>query len=204
MKSSETERFISHCDKYFEQSNCIVLHATNETTPHIDVLRYPPTEKYPFWKLVTMGASDYKMPKDKNSLGNRNEYMMFIDPELNLEDREEIRWYYNILIGVADYPRKQQLAVTYGHSIEWGETEEDCDMEGAFLEMPCAIQDTGILRCKLGIIKTAVCLQIITLTRGEINKLLEVGPERYSELLYPDFEEKRPHFLCEKKRTDKF
>ena len=70
--------------------------------------------------------------------------------------------------------------------------------------MPGAIQNTDILRCKLSVFKTTICLQVITLTRGEIDKLLEVGPQRYSDLLYPDYGEKSPHFLCEKKCTDKF
>lgn len=46
--------------------------------PHIDALLYAPNEAYPFWKLVTAGASDYKMSAPRGALGKRNEYMMFM------------------------------------------------------------------------------------------------------------------------------
>lgn len=203
MNAREMEKFTAHCEEYFEQPTDMVLHPMKEGMPHIDVLRYKPTEKYPFWKLVTMGASDFKMPKLENSLGNRNEYMIFVDPRLDLTDREVLGWYYNILLGIAHYPAAANIAVTYAHSVEWGEAEEGCDMEGAFLEFPQMIENTGILRCKLGIFKTVICLQAITLTRSEIDKLLEIGPQEFSSFLYPE-DGSAAHFLCEKKRTDRF
>ena len=111
MNTKEMDKLIKHFDTYFGQSEPRVLHSDG-MVPHIDVLVYSPNEKYPFWKLCTMGASDYKMPAPKQALGNRNEYMMFIDPDLNLENREEISWYYNVLLGFANFPRKQQFAGT--------------------------------------------------------------------------------------------
>lgn len=145
MKVSERIKLVDHYNKYFEQENSTTLPSAQYVDHKIDVLRYPPTEKYPFWKLATLGASDYKMPRAKDLLGDRNEYVMFIAPDLSLEDRGEI-----------------------------------------------------------SLFKTIICLQIITLTRGEIDKLLEVAPQRYSDLLYPDCDEASPHFLCDKKRMDKF
>lgn len=203
MTSSEMKKFTAHCEKHFGQPTDIVLHPTKEGMPHIDVLRFAPTEKYPFWKLVTMGASDYKMPKLKSSLGDRNEYMIFIHPEEDLTDRTVTSWYYNILLGIANYSASTQTALTYAHSIEWGEPESGCDMEGAFFEFPQMIETTDILRCKLGLFKTVVCLQAITLTRAEIDHLLAVGPQEFSNFLYPE-DESHPHFLCEKKRSDRF
>lgn len=204
MKPREMEKFIAHCEKYFEQKTEMVLHPSNKDGLHIDILRFEPTEKYPFWKLVTMGASDYKMPKQKVSLGDRNEYMMFIHSDEDLRDKDTLSWYGDILASIAMYPANTKTAVSYAHSIEWGEPEPGCDMEGAFLEMPQAIESTDILRCKLGPFKTVVCLQVVTLTRAEIDKLLEIGPHRFSDYLYPDEEDALPHFFCEKKRTDRF
>ena len=203
MKIREMKRFYEHMDHYFEQTDSTVLHPIVDDGFHVDVLLYKPSEKYPFWKLITMGASDFKMPRLQNSLGNRNEYMIFVDPELDLTDREVLTWYYNILLSIAYYPAATNTAVTYAHSIEWGEAEEGCDMEGAFLEFPQMIETTDILRCKLGLMKTVVCLQAITLTRSEIDKLMEIGPQEFSSFLYPD-DDSKPHFLCEKKRTDRF
>ena len=80
--------------------------------------------------------------------------------------------------------------------------DENSDMVGAYLEMPQMIQDTGILRCKLGLMKTTACLQVILLTREEIDRKLEIGAEQFSYFLYP--EEGRPHYLCERRRSEKF
>lgn len=75
MKTKEMDKLIQHCDTYFEQEDCMVLHPIVDDGLHIDVLLYKPNEKYPFWKLVTMGASDYKMPAIQNALGLQNEYI---------------------------------------------------------------------------------------------------------------------------------
>ena len=200
MNPKEMDKLIHHCDTYFGQTEPMVLH--NEgMRPHIDILMYPPNEKYSFWKLVTMGASDYKMSTPKHALGNRNEYMMFIDAQENLSDREVAGWYTSQLLEVALYPVANKSFVTYGHSMEWP-LDPGEEMAGAYLEMPQVIEDVGVLRCNLGLLKTAICLQVILLTRQEIDRLMELGPERFSYFLYPD--EGKPHFLSQRNRTEKF
>ena len=202
MKQKEMDRLIAHFDRYFCQSDCTVLHATDGILPHIDVLLYAPNETYPFWKLVTTGASDYRMPAPKHSLGNRNEYMMFVDASEDLTDPAVVNWYYVQLQEVARYPMSAKCFFSYGHSVEWGEGR-DSDMVGAFIEMPQMIEDVGVLRCKLGLMKQTVCLQVILLTREETNQLLQIGPQSFSEYLYPE-DDSRPHFLCERYRSERF
>ena len=200
MNKKEMDKLIKHFDTYFGQSEPIVLH--NEgMQPHIDVLVYKPNEKYPFWKLCTMGASDYKMPAPMKSLGNRNEYMMFVAAEEDMKDRETAAWYASQLLEVAMYGVSTKSFVTYGHSMEWP-VEEGEEMVGAYLEMPQVIEDVGVLRCNLSFIKTTVCLQVVLLTREEINRLVEIGPEAFSYYLYPD--EGKSHFLSQRKRTEEF
>lgn len=200
MNTKEMDKLIKHFDTYFGQSEPIVLHSEN-MVPHIDVLRYPPNEKYPFWKLCTMGASDYKMSAPVKALGNRNEYMMFVSPEEDLTDRDTALWYVSQLLETALYAVSTKSFVTYGHSMEWP-AEEGEEMAGAYLEMPQVIEDVGVLRCNLSFIKTAVCLQVVLLTREEINRLMENGPEEFSYYLYP--EEGKSHFLSQRKRTEQF
>ena len=200
MTLKEMNLLTSHFDRYFQQTDCMVLHPEG-MEPHIDALLYKPNEAFPFWKLVTMGASDYKMPAPKNALGNRNEYMMFIAPDVDMTDRETAGWYRNQLLTVALYPLSEKAFVSYGHSMQW-RPEDGEEMAGAYLEMPQCIPDVGILRCKLGLFKTAVCLQVVLLNQAEIDRLLEIGSEEFSYFLYP--EEGDPHFLCERKRSEKF
>ena len=94
MKNNEMTKFIAHIDSYFQQEDCTILHSSI-TDPHIDVLFYKPNDTYPYWKLVTMGASDYQMPPQKPSLGNRNEYMMFIDANEDLDNAIIRNEYYH-------------------------------------------------------------------------------------------------------------
>ena len=54
----------------------------------------------------------------------------------------------------------------------------------------------------ISFIKTTVCLQVVLLTREEINRLVEIGPEAFSYYLYPD--EGKSHFLSQRKRTEEF
>ena len=212
MNIRQMGKLTRHFDAYFGQTDSLVLHPTEDPDPlHIDVLLYPPNAKYPFWKMATMGASDFNMPPAPHTLSRYNEYMMFMDKSEDFEDRETVGWYYNKLMMVAHYPVLEGIHVTYGHSFEWGLQEEekvfDCEtdedeMIGAFLELPQIIEDPGILRCKLGIFKTVACLQVVLLNRAEIDRLLEIGPQQFSEFLCP--EQGRPHFLSQRHRSPQF
>ena len=105
MKLKEMDKLTAHFDRYFEQKNDLVLHPIVDNGFHIDVLLYEPTEKYPFWKLVTMGASDYKMPKIPNTIGRRNEYVMFVDADEDLHDKSVMSWYHAKLTMIASYAK---------------------------------------------------------------------------------------------------
>lgn len=202
MTLRELDRLTKHYDTYFQQSDCKVMHPLKGKV-HIDGLLYEPDEKYPFWKLATAGASDIKMPPVKNTLANRNEYMMFIDPKEDMMDPDVRYWYYRTLVEVAAYPLIEKKFITYGHSVEWP-PEDGEEMVCAYLEMPQAIDDVRLLRCKLGLLKKTACLQVILLNRAETDKLLEIGPEQFSYYLYPEDEDGARHFLCQRKRTEDF
>ena len=200
MNQREMDKLTRHFDKYFGQNDCTVLHPI-VMEPHIDALLYRPNDAYPFWKMVSMGASDYKMPARMKTLGDRNEYIMFIDPSEDMTDQEVANWYFNKLLAVALYPLATKSFISYGHSVEWAPDDEE-EMVAAYLELPQIVDDVGMLRCKLGLMKTAVCLQVVLLNREETNKLLQIGSDQFSDFLYP--EEGTPHFLCERSRSSRF
>lgn len=200
MNTRQMDKFTDHCAKFFDQEP-MIMHTESHMDMHVDVLLFEPNEKYPFWKLVTMGASDYKMPKTEFSLGDRNEYMMFVDADEDLTDRFVVDWYYQQLMNIALMPYKEKFAVSYGHSMEW-ELEDGEEMCGCFLEMPQVLEDPSIMRCKLGLFHNVVLLQAILLNKHEIEKLLTVGPEDFSYYLYPDTG--RQHYLSQRRRTSKF
>ncbi|MBQ7343169.1 MAG: suppressor of fused domain protein [Clostridia bacterium] len=203
MKVKEMEALTKHFDKYFEQSDSMVLHPIVDAGFHVDVLVYKPTEKYPFWKLATMGASDYKMPKIQNTVGSNNEYVMFVDKEEDLSDKETLVWYYNKLMLVATFAYYNKTHITYSHSFEWKNEDPDDEMIAAFIEFPQVIEDAGILRCKTGLFKTATCLQVVLLNGGELEMLIKGGRQAFSNYLYPE-DGGKAHFLSERRRSEKF
>lgn len=202
MNKTEMDALTAHYNRYFEQNDVMVIHPTEDMQPHMDALLYPPTEKYPFWKLAGMGACDHEMKAPKHALGNRNEYFMAIAPEEDMMNRDIANWYYSMLLRVAMYPVVTGTFFTYGHWVEWPVNDGE-EMVGAYIEFPQMISDPGILRCKLGMFKTAVCLTPVLLNRAEMELLRKVGPERFSYFLFPE-NGKPCHFLCERTRTVKF
>ena len=203
MKLREMEKLTAHFDAYFGQTDSMVLHPVVDMDPHIDTLLYEPNEAYPWWKLVTMGASDYRMPVKKAPLGDRNEYIMLVDPAENLRDAATVNRYLHLLMEVALYPPLNRQYITYGHSLEW-EPAEGEEMVGAFLEFPQIVPDPSVVRCRLGLGKTAACLLVVPLTRAELDRLLEIGPEAFSLWLFPEEENAPQHFLSEVKRSARF
>ena len=203
MKLKEMEIFNKHIDTYLSQEEPTVLHPVVVNPYHIDVLVYKPTENLPFWNLVTMGASDYKMPKIANTIGMYNEYIMFVDPEVDLKDKETVNWFYNKLVLVASYAYNTDTHITYGHSLEWENEDPDDEMIGAYIELPQVIPNPAVLRCKLGLLKTVACLQVVLLNKNNLEHLKQVGPQAFSEYLYPE-DGGKAHFICERHRSGKF
>lgn len=193
MKTSEMEKLTRHYDKYFRQTNAVVIHPCVHEDIHIDGLLYEPDGSYPFWKLASMGASDYAM-NGKNALGNRNEYMLFIDPAVDMHDKAVAIKYFDILTRTALFAHENDCFVSYGHSMEFA--ADDADVAGVYIELPQAVKDTGILRCRLSPFKKAICLQIVTLDKQALARLLEVGNEEFSyTYTYPE-QGGTPHLLC--------
>lgn len=203
MKAKEMDKLIKHCDTCFEQDDCTVLHPLVDEGFHIDVLLYKPNAKYPFWKLVTMGASDYKMPKIHNTVGVYNEYMLFVDASVDLSDKTILSWYHNKLLLVASYAYLNKTHITYAHSLEWVNEDPEDEMIAAFIEFPQIVQTTAVLRCRLGMFKIAICLQVVLLNKVELDKLMDIGPQAFSDYLYPE-DGSPSHFLAEQHRSDKF
>lgn len=204
MNVNEMQKITNHFDKYFEQSDCMVLHPTVQTELHVDILLYQPTQKYPFWKLVTMGVSDYKMPKIRNTFGRQNEFIMFVDQDVDLNDKDTLVWYADKLGLISTYAYHNKTHVTFGHSLEWKNDDPNDEMVAAFIELPQVIENVGILHCKLGLFKKVACLQVVLLNQSELDKLMEIGPRAFGDYLYPEEDDQKQHFLSEKHRSEKF
>lgn len=94
-----------------------------------------------------MGASDYAM-LGRHTLGSRNEYMLFIDPSVDMTDKEVASKYFEILFRTATFPIENNCLISFGHSLEFGD-KVDGSVVGVFLDLPQAIDDLKFLFCKL-------------------------------------------------------
>ena len=197
MHALAMDRWACHCGRYFHQdpqTEAVVLHPKNIRKPHIDLLLFSPNTVYPFYKLCTMGASDYKLPL---TFCCRNEFILF----LSQEERENLPWFTDVLLSAALYPVENHISLTYGHSIIWG-SQPGTDMHGAYLDLPYPIEGSGFFSCSLSPLRKTRCLQVTLLTETEIRNLIRLGPEKFGEFLYPP--EGRPHFLSQRYRTEAF
>jgi len=203
MDPKTMEKFSRHCDRYLGQECDCVIHPQTHDGFHVDILLYAPTVTHPYWKLVTMGAGDYKMPAARSTLPRRNEYIMLVDKDVDMKDKESAGWYFQKLWMIAMYPRNTQTYVTYGHAFKWENEAKDDEMIAAFIEFP-QMFDYGILHFKAGLCKDTACLLVVLLNRGELERLMKIGAQRFSEYLFPEDGEAPRHFLTERKRSEKF
>ena len=190
MKKREMKLLTEHFDKYLEDNDCTVMHSSAHNGLHVDVLIYKPNEKYPFWKLATIGASDYEMPEHSPTVSRFNEYIMFVDQSVDLNNTEIAKWYRDKLVTVASYAYENKCHVTFEHSFEWKNESSNDDTVGAFVFFPKLIEDVKILRCKIGSRKTVACLEVVLLNNSELDMLKKMGPRAFgNNYIYPSPEE---------------
>ena len=89
MESKRHQKLYEHYKTVFGEEPIFSLKLKKNVLPTdmkpITTLVFKPTDEMPFWKLCTIGASDYLMPEREIGWGRkanrRNEYMMLIAPE---------------------------------------------------------------------------------------------------------------------------
>lgn len=203
MKVKEMIKFTNHMDKYLNQECKMVMDGIIDTPKlHVDVLIYEPTDNMPFWKLITMGFSDYKMPHQKGGmLCNRNEYMIFFNKNIDVSPQsKELGFYIDCLMntGMASYELKEYIS--YAHDIKFD--MPDSEMVASMLIFPEVISDSGILKCKLGAFKTCACLQVMPITQIEYELLCEKSSFWLNDnRFYCSDDMTKCHYLAEKFRT---
>lgn len=199
MNKKNINKLAAHFDRYFNQISEKVIYSELDTGYVIDVMVYEPTDELPFYKLVTVGASDYKCKFRANSiLTPYNEYMMFVSKDVDLLEDDNWSWYYNKLMLAALYPKETDSFLTYQSMVNLGEDKES-DMTGVYITFPQIINEAGILHAKLGILKKVTCLQVMPITKKEQEIYAHVGADALEDKFYPD--NGQSIFLAEKFRT---
>ena len=120
-----TEKEIEKLSEYIRQQYGEyedVLHEIVSPDIHCDIVVVPPSEKQPYFKLVTVGAGAYKMqiPKElKSDVCDRAEYVIFLPKDWNLEsDNEEDFWPIRMLKTIARLTVNTESWLCYSHTIQ--------------------------------------------------------------------------------------
>ena len=112
------DSFICDCFGVYEN----VFHEIASPDIHLDVCIVEPSEKDPFYKLVTMGAGAYRMhvPEqwDEYRL-NYAEYVIYLPKEWNINSSlEEDYWPIRLLKDTARLPINNETWLAYGHTTQ--------------------------------------------------------------------------------------
>lgn len=195
MKQSHFEKLDRHYMKYFQVKNpdkeVTVIHPIADDGHHVDVIICKANKKRPFQILATMGASDHAMRGNFGSLTNRNEYVTFAPADWDFSD-EKYSWLVDWLFVAAKYARVTGDAVSYIHTLDMSQVidakpSEDFNMTAVQMLFPQAIEDTGVLRAKLGLFRTATILHMMPITEEELHLVREKGDlEALADKFYND------------------
>lgn len=121
----------------------MVFHPETNSQYSLDLLLFAPAKAFPFWKLATVGVADCAM-NGKHYLGNRNEYVMFIDPSIDMKDSTIASRYMDFLASTALFPLENNTSITYGHSMDFS-SMNDPIIKAVFIDMPFAVNDMRFL-----------------------------------------------------------
>lgn len=160
-----------------------VLSDVAEQMKPITTYVFEPTDELPFWKLCTIGASDYLMPERDIGFGRksnrRNEYMMFISPEVEVSDptdneNADTGWLFlnSLLWATAEYAFNQKDNITVSDTIDMG---LDGKYRGVVLLLPEVFKTPRIVKCYITKNKYVSIFQVIPVTKEQLAKKLKKG-----------------------------
>ena len=165
---------LEHYNKVFKQEPeyiITMLSKPDVAKNDIKTLVYAPSEENNFWKLCTIGTSDYEMPQREIGLGRkanrRNEYVMFVEPSAEISYSTN---YWLTLPLVAKYTAHCEKNITVSDTIEFtGGEGESC---GAVILMPEVMKKPDIVKCYITKKKFISVFQVMPITRQQLNEKL--------------------------------
>lgn len=210
MNQKKFDKLYKHYVKYFnatEEPRIFHPH-TKPGELHVDIVLIKPSEAFPFQVLATIGASDIRLKKDPRTISDRNEYVAFVPADWDMTAPENV-WVLNLLGATAQYPKETGELITYSHTIDCSAILEDLqsddfNMTAVGLLFP-EVTASGVLRCKTGLFENVTILQMMPLTRAEMDEIIarrEKGTPDWADMFYPedDTAYNQMPFLCARKR----
>lgn len=151
----------------------------------ITTLVFKPTEEMPFWKLCTIGASDYLMPERDIGWGRkanrRNEYMMFLSPDIDVsEDTSDWLRLNSLLWSTAEYAFNEKDNLTVSDTIDMGLDGKYC---GIALLLPEIFKSPNIVKCFIAKRKFISIFQVMPITKELLSEKLKKGTNGFYWLM---------------------
>lgn len=148
--------------------------------------------------LATIGASQRRLPHDPEGGEARNEYILFVPPDWNLEE-EQHQWVMDMLGDLADYTCQTNRPLSYGHTLDMYGSDPDAlpegvNMTGCVLLKPFAGRRQEALTCRTGLFSRVSIIHAMPVTAQE----LTLDESALQEQFYPAGDAVR--FLCERFR----
>lgn len=181
MKSKRQQLLYDHYKTIFGEEPVFSLKLKKDVLPSdmkpITTLVFKPTEEMPFWKLCTIGASDYLMPERDIGLGRkanrRNEYMMLIAPEAKVsKDNKELLSLNSFLWSTAEYAIHEKDAITVSDTIDMGIKGKYC---GVVLLLPEVFKSPSVVKCYYTEHRYISIYQVMPVTKELLAKKLKKG-----------------------------
>ena len=144
---------------------------------------FNPTAELPFWKLCTIGASDYEMPEREIGWGRkanrRNEYMMFISPDVDIrnpsdDENAPTDWLFlnSLLWSTAEYAFNEKDNITVSDTLDMG---IDGKYRGVVLLLPEVFKTPRIVKCYISKNQYISIFQVMPVTKEQLSKKLKKG-----------------------------
>ena len=156
---------------------CLKKNVLSDEMKPITTLVFEPAKDTPFWKLCTIGASDYLMPERDIGWGRkanqRNEYMMLIDSKVEIsQDKAEWLSLNSLLWATAEYAFKAKVNITVSDTIDMRMKGKYC---GTVLLLPEIFKSPSIVKCFISKHKYISIFQVMPITREMLGKKLRKG-----------------------------
>ncbi len=115
-ESEEYQKYITNKFGKIEK----VFHELYSPDVHIDILVIAPTKEQNYYKLITEGVGAYKMnvpSQFKEYELERNELVMFLPPEWNMDFKDEkYNWVLGNIKTIARLPIEEKSWIGFGHT----------------------------------------------------------------------------------------
>lgn len=181
MKSKRQQLLYDHYKTIFGEGPAFSLKLKQNVLPNdmkpITTFVFMPTEEMTFWKLCTIGASDYLMPERDIGWGRkvhrRNEYMMLIASDVKVnEDATEWLFLNSLLWHTAEYIFNEKDTITVSDTINMGIKGKCCGVVLLFTEV---FKTSSVVKCYYTKPKYISIFQVMPITRELLSKKLQKG-----------------------------